>query len=59
MLTEREVIIYKLVESTGADYRTIADWLDLSHENVRKTYARAKQKLEKFGEMGMFSTTIK
>lgn len=59
MLTEREVIIFMLVENTGQDYRTIGSWLNLSHENIRKTYERAKVKMNTFGEMGLFSTTIK
>lgn len=59
MLTEREIIIFMLVENTGQDYRTIGNWLNLSHENIRKTYERAKDKINKFGEMGLFSTAVK
>lgn len=59
MLTEREVIIFMLVQNTGQDYRTIGNWLNLSHENIRKTYERAKVKMDKFAEQGYFSTAIK
>ena len=59
MLTEREVIIFMLVENTGQDYRTIGAWLNLSHENIRKTYERAKTKMDVFANAGMFSTEVK
>ena len=58
-LTETEVIIFFLVENSGANFRTLGDWLQLSHENVRKTYERAKKKMDKLAEAGFFSTDIK
>ena len=59
MLSEKEIMILLLIENTGKDYRTIGDWLGISHENVRMTYNKAKNKFEKFAEHGMLSTDLK
>lgn len=58
MLTEREVIIYMLVES-GMSTRDIAARLDVSHENIRTTHKNAEAKIKRFGEAGLFSTSVK
>jgi DNA-directed RNA polymerase specialized sigma24 family protein len=58
MLTEREIMIFMLIES-GMSYRDLADRILVSHENVRNTYDRAKAKMSKFGDAGFFSTDIK
>lgn len=59
MLTEKEIIIYLLVTNTGQDFRTIGEWIGISHENVRGTYNKAKKKFERFAEHNMLSTDIK
>jgi DNA-binding NarL/FixJ family response regulator len=58
MLTEREIMIFMLIES-GMSYRDLAERIMVSHENVRNTYDRAKEKMNKFAEAGFFSTDIK
>lgn len=58
MLTEREVIIYQLVES-GMSSRDVADRIGVSHESVRTTHKNAADKIKRFGEAGLFSTTVK
>lgn len=54
MLTEREAIIYLLVSNSNTDYRTVAGNIGMSHENVRLIYERAKKKVDKFTEMGLY-----
>lgn len=58
MLTEREIIIYLLVDS-GLSYRDLGKRLGLSYENIRNTYESSKEKMDKFAEAGFFSTAVK
>jgi DNA-binding CsgD family transcriptional regulator len=58
MLTERELIIFLLVESNMST-RDLAGRLGVSHENIRTTHKNAKAKMEKFADAGFFSTDIK
>lgn len=57
-LTEREVIIYLLIES-GMTSRDLANRLGISHESVRGTHKDAKAKIDKLSEAGMYSSDIK
>jgi len=57
-LSEKELIIFLLVENGGMSYRTIADILMTNHTNIRRTYESAKDKMNRFAEAGMFSTTV-
>lgn len=57
MLTEREIMIFMLITS-GMSQRDLATRLQLSHENVRKTYQGAKVKIDKFAEAGFFSSPV-
>lgn len=58
MLTEREVIIYQLIES-GMTTRDVAERIGVSHESVRTTHKDAAAKIKQFGEAGLFETNIK
>lgn len=55
-LTEREIIIYLLVQS-GMSYRDLAKRLLTSHSNVQRAYQAADKKMSKMSEV--FSTPIK
>lgn len=44
-LSEREVMIYLLVENGKFTYRQLGDLLGVSHTNIRKTYDKAKEKM--------------
>jgi DNA-binding NarL/FixJ family response regulator len=57
-LTERELIFFHLVES-GMTTRDIADRLGISHMGVSKVYWKAKNKMAKFADLGLFSTALK
>lgn len=57
MLTEREVIIYQLIES-GMTTRDLAERIGVSHENIRTVHKNATEKIKRFGEAGLFSTAI-
>lgn len=57
-LTEREVIIFLLVES-GMSYRDLAKRLLTNHSNILRTYETAKDKMNKLAEAGMLSTAVK
>ena len=58
-LSERELIIYLLVESGNLSYRDLAKHLLTNHTNVRRTYESAKLKMDKMANAGMFSTPVK
>lgn len=58
MLTEREVIIYQLIES-GMTTRDVAERIGVSHESVRTTHKNAADKIKRFGEAGLFATEMK
>lgn len=45
-LSEREVMIYLLVQNGKFTYRALGDLLGVSHTNIRKTYDKAKAKIE-------------
>lgn len=57
MLTEREIMIFMLI-SSGMSQRDLATRLQLSHENVRKTYKDAQSKIDRFAEAGFFSSPV-
>lgn len=56
-LTEREVIIYQLVQS-GMTTRDVAERIGVSHESVRTTHKNAEAKIKRLGEAGLLSTNI-
>lgn len=45
-LSEREVMIYLLIQNGKFTYRALGDLLGVSHTNIRKTYDKAKKKME-------------
>jgi transcriptional regulator len=55
-LTERELIIFLIVDSKAVSQRQLADILLTSHTNIKNTYNRAKIKLDKMAVL--FSTPI-
>jgi len=57
-LSEREIIILLLIES-GMGYRDLAKRLGVSHYYIGQTYEKAKFKMNKLAEAGMFSTEVK
>lgn len=57
-LSEREVMIFLLVMNGGFTYRQLGDILGVSHTNIRKTYDKAKAKMDKAGELGYFQTIV-
>lgn len=57
-LTEKELIIFLLVENGGMSYRTIAEMLLTNHTNIRRAYESAKDKMNRFADAGLLSTPI-
>lgn len=57
-LSEREVMIFLLVENSGLSNRKLAVALGISHESVRKTHEMAKAKMLKAGDAGYFQTRV-
>lgn len=57
-LTEKELIIYYLVERSGLSRRKLATILGISGEGVRLIHAQAKEKIELFAEAGIFQTKL-
>lgn len=57
MLTEREAIIYMLVES-GMTTRDLAERLSVSHGTISLTHKNAQEKITLFGELGLYSTEL-
>lgn len=58
-LSEREIMIYLLVEQSKLSNRKIAEALGISHENVRKAHNNASAKMKFFADAGLFSTQLK
>lgn len=58
-LSERELIIFLLVENGGLSYRELAKHLLTNHTNVRRAHESAKLKMDKMANAGMFSTEVK
>lgn len=56
-LSEKEYIVYMLVES-GMTLRDTAKRLGVSYQNIADLHKSAKAKIEKFGELGLFTTPI-
>jgi DNA-binding CsgD family transcriptional regulator len=52
MLTDREIIVYLLVES-GMTTRDLAERLGVSHETIRSLHKDAKAKLELYKKTGI------
>ena len=52
MLTDRELIVYLLVES-GMTTRDLAERLGVSHETIRSLHKDAKAKMELYREAGI------
>ena len=52
MLTDRELIVYLLIES-GMTTRDLAERLGVSHETIRSLHKDAKAKMEMFKEAGI------
>jgi DNA-binding CsgD family transcriptional regulator len=57
--TEREVIIYLIVEDGSISNRTLGDILGVSHETIRTTHLKAKKKIERLGAAGLLQTDLK
>jgi len=57
-LNEREVMIFLLVSNGKFTYRELGDILGVSHTNIRKTFDKAKAKMERAGELGYFQTKV-
>jgi DNA-binding CsgD family transcriptional regulator len=56
--TEREVIVYLLVEDGSISNRRLGEILGVSHENIRTTHLKAKKKIERLGEAGLLQTEL-
>lgn len=58
-LTEKEVLVYLLVMN-GWTYRKIAELpFGISYDTARKLYDKAKPKMDRLAELGLFSTEVK
>lgn len=57
MLTEREIIIFLLVDS-GMSYRDLGSRLGISYGTIKNTYEDAKVKIDKFAQAGFFSSPV-
>lgn len=57
-LTERDVILYLLVENSGLSNRKIGEALGISHTSVASTHKAAKSKLAKQADAGFFQTKL-
>lgn len=57
-LTETEVMVYLLVQN-GDSYRTIAELpFGMSKDTAQRIYLQAKPKMDKFAELGLFTTPV-
>mgnify|MGYP006136718949 CR=1 FL=1 len=57
-LSERELIIFLLIENGNLSYRELAKHLMTNHTNIRRAHESAKEKMNTFAEAGLFSTPI-
>lgn len=58
-LTEKEVIIYLIVNNSDHTYREIGSWLGVSHEHIARVYNAAADKIKFFADHGKLQTTLK